>query len=87
MCCKVLAVDALTKPAGHSWLWIANSDLVYYRTGGTAIVPTLDVVDGAGCMPLPASPGIFLNVRSVETLSFIGTAVCGYAWMRDQSDL
>lgn len=80
------AAETITVPADVSWVWISVSALCYIRTGGTAVVPGLDVTDGTGSFPVNVGNGLFLNVRTIATFSIIGTAVVGLAWYRDRDD-
>ena len=78
------SAKTVTKPTGVSWLWIATSATCYFRTGGTAVSPSGDVVDGTGSFPINAGNGLLLNVKTVATFSIIGTANVGLAWYRDR---
>lgn len=72
-------------PVTITWLWIASTAACYMRFDGTAAVPAADIADGTGSFPLAAGAGLFLNVRNVTSVSVIGTAVVGLAWMVDRS--
>lgn len=86
---RVLAgsAETFTKPAGAAWALISASAITYVRTGGTAVVPGSNVVDGTGSFPVHAGQDIFLNVESIASFSAIATGVVAVAWFRDHGSI
>jgi hypothetical protein len=79
------SAETITKPAGCRWIWLATSDLTYFRFGGSAAaIPAADT-DTNGSMLLNAGNGIYLDAKPHASISVISaSAVLGFAWYRDQ---
>jgi len=83
------AAVTVTKPSGAIWAVIAPTDVVYIcgPAAAPAVVPTVNVTNGAGMVPVhPRDPieSRRFNVQSIASFSMIGTAaIVAVMWYGD----
>jgi len=79
------AAKTVTRPSWARWAILKVTVRVWIDKDATAVVPTVDVVNGAGCFPV--EPGELVEMPLDGTLAFsaIGTAILTVMWYGDES--